>query len=362
MEGSSADFAARLKKAFTMKKAIKLLTIVGGLLLIVFMTVANVTLDPSKTSWTTWATNALIMVGIMVFGLVMGESVGTDKQTERKGGLYQTNMGLFYQAKEAVSDIAIYFSQFFLWYKDHERYDKRLDYLMENGFEYAWAKAIVDCLGVDDVERLTKESILFEKNGKKIIIKRIGEDKAEAVRKVLDGSIAIDSPSYSYYLSANAHDNKKYTLEQAKEITKSIRLNKGVNRVLKIGTSLFVSALWAMVTVNDFMDGESAQAWLNLISRITSFVTSFSSGWATSVVNVRLEALRLENKASVLKAFRSCVDKKEFVPKSYEEEAKALWEEEEKEREEARASVIDPEIIKPNETILIEQKKDEKNI
>ena len=351
------DFATRMKKAFTMKKAIKALTIVGGLALIVFMTVANVTLDPTKTSWATWLTNALIMVGIMVFGLVMGESVGTDRQTEKRGGLYQTNMGLFYQAKEAISDIAIYFPQFFLWYRETERYNKRINFLMENGFEYAWAKAIIDNLEIDDLPRLTREAVCYERNGKKVIIKRIGQEKEEAVRKVLDGSIAIDSPSYSYYLSANAHDNKQYTLEQAKEISKSIRINKGANRALKILSSLFISAIWAMVTVNDFMDGGSAQAWLNLISRITSFVTSFSSGWATSVVNVKLEALRLENKTTVLKNFRACVDKKEFSPRSYEEEAQAEWEREEKAREEAKANVIDPEIV-PNvdEPPLIEQK------
>lgn len=354
---STEDFATRMKKAFTMKKAIKALTIVGGLLLIVFMTVANVTLDPTHTSWASWATNALIMVGIMVFGLTMGESVGEDKQTEKRGGLYQTNMGLFYEAKEAIADIAIYFSQFYLWYKDKERYEKRIDFLMENGLEYAWAKAIIDNVPLDDLPRLLKESVAYEKDGKRIIVKRIAEDKAEAVRKALDGSIIIDSPSYSYYLSAGAHDNKKYTLEQAKEISRNIRINKGVNRALKITSSLFISAIWAMVTVNDFMDGGSAQAWLNLISRITSFVTSFSSGWATSVVNVKLEALRLENKTKVLTDFRASVDKREFIVKSYEEEAEALFKQEERAREEAKANVIDPEIVpKPEDAILIEHK------
>ena len=351
------DFASRFKKALTMKKAVKALTIVGGLALIVFTTVANVTLDPNKTSWSTWLTNSLILVGIMVFGLVMGESVGTDRQTEKKGGLYQTNMGLFYQAREAVSDITIYFSQFYLWYKERERYEKRIDYLMEHGFEYAWAKAIIDHLQLDDVSKLTREAVAYEKNGKRVIIKRIAPEKEEFVRKVLDGSITIDSPSYSYYLSANAHDNKKYTLEQANVITKSIRVNKTMNRLLKISSSLFISAIWGMVTVNEFMDGSSAQAWLNLISRITSFVTAFSSGWATSVVNVKLEALRLENKTTVLKDYRACVDKKEFTPRSYEDEARAEWEREEKAREEAKASVIDPEIVpKPEEITLIEQK------
>ena len=353
------DFSARLKKAFTMKKAIKALTIIGGLLLIVFMTVANVTLDPQKTGWKEWATNSLVLVGIMVFGLVMGESVGEDRQTEKRGGLYQTNMGLFYEAKKAIEDIEIYFSQFFLWYKQKENYTKRIEFLVDEGFDQQWAKAIIDCLEPDDIARLTRESILYERNGRKIIIKRIAPERVEAVRKALDGTIKIDAPSYSYYLSANAKENKKYTLEQAKEINKSIRINKGANRGLKIITSLAVSAIWAMVTVNDFMDGGQAQAWLNLISRLTSFVTSFSSGWATSVVDVKLQALLLENKTTVLKNFRACVDKKEFTPKTYEEEAKAIWEQEEKEREEAKENVVDPVIILPNVPLIENNDKKE---
>lgn len=352
------DFAQKVKKNFTMKKAIKALTIVGGLLLIVFMTVVNVTLDPRKIDLKTYATNAMIMVGIMVFGLVMGESVGEDRQTEKGGGLYQTNLGLYYEAKEAISPIEIYFEQFYIWFKEKQTYSKRIDFLVNNGFDHLWAKAIIDCAELSDVDKLTKETLCYEKNGKKVYVKRIAPEQAEAVRKALNGSIRIDAPSYAYYLSAHSHANKKYLLEQQKEIDRAIKLNKGASRGLKIITSLAISAIWAMVTVQDFMDGNNAQAWLNLVSRITSFVTSFSSGWGTSVVNVKLMAQMLENKASVLKYFKDCTDKKEFTPKTYEEEAQAIWEQEEKAREETKANTIDP-VIVPNLEVPLITAKDE---
>lgn len=357
MENDS--FTERLKKNFTMKKAIKALTIVGGLLLIVFMTVANVTLDPSKINWATYATNALIMVGIMVFGLVMGESVGEDRQTEKRGGLYQTNLGLFYEAKTAVEGIEIYFQQFYDWYKEKQTYSKRIDYLVsEGGFTYIWAKAIVDHLELADVDKLTKQTIIYEKEGKRAIVKRISPEQAKIVKEALNGSVRINAPSYTYYLSANAKGNKSYTLEQEAQIKKSIALNKGANRGFKILMSLGISAIWAMVTVNDFMDSGSGQAWLNLISRLTSFVTSFCSGWATSVVDVRLQALLLENKGDVLRYFRSCVDNKEFTPKTYEEEAQALYEEEEAQRKAHRESVIDPEIVPTIDNITMIETKE----
>lgn len=354
----SIEFTEKIKKSFTMKKAVKLLTIIGGLALIVFMTVANVTLDPTHIDWTTYLTNSLILVGIMVFGLVMGESVGDDRQTEKRGGLYQTNLCAYHEAKGAIADIEIYFEQFYLWFKEKCSYTKRVDFLVDNGFDHAWAKAIIDCIAIDDIDRLTKQSIVVERKDKKIIVKRIAVEQAEAVRKALNGSVKINAPSYSYYLSAYGKATRSYVLEQEHEINKDIKINKGANRGLKIISSLAISALWAMVTVNDFMDGDSAQAWLNLISRITSFITSFSSGWGTSVVNVKLQALLLENKATILKYFKDCTDKKEFTPKTYEEEAQAIWEQEERERKEAEASVVTPEII---ETPLLEQ-KDIKNI
>lgn len=350
------EFTAKVKKNFTMKKAIKTLTIVGGLLLIVFMTVVNVTLDPRNINLKTYATNAMIMVGIMVFGLVMGESVGEDRQTEKSGGLYQTNLGLFFEAKEAISPIEIYFEQFYLWFKEKQTYSKRIDYLVDNGFDTLWAKAIIDCVELSDVDKLTKETLCYEKGGKKIYVKRVAPEQADAVKKALNGSIRIDAPSYAYYLSAHSHANKRYILEQQKELERSIKINKGANRGLKIITSLAISAIWAMMTVQDFMDGGSGQAWLNLVSRLTSFVTSFSSGWGTSVINVKLMAQMLENKASVLKYFKDCTDKKEFTPQTYEEEAKAIWEKEEKAREDAKVNTIDAVPVPNLEVPLITQK------
>ena len=100
------------------------------------------------------------------------------------------------------------------------------------------------------------------------------------------------------------------------------------------------------------MSGNNAQAWLNLTARLTAFVTSFCSGWATSVIDVKIRAQVLENKTEILRGFQSCIDKKEFTPKTYEELAKAQYEAEEKAREEAIKNVVIPE----NEALGIEMK------
>ncbi len=88
-----------LKKSFNLKKAMKGFTIVMGIALIVFMTVANITFDTGKLNLKEYICNSLILVGIMVFGLVMGESVGEDRQLEKVGGIYQTNLGEYMEIR-----------------------------------------------------------------------------------------------------------------------------------------------------------------------------------------------------------------------------------------------------------------------
>ena len=169
---------------------------------------------------------------------------------------------------------------------------------------------------------------------------------------MFDGSLKLEAPSYVYYLSAHGKASNRDILEQPKAFAKEIKINKGVNRALKIVASLFISFLWSTMTVREFMSGNNAQAWLNLIARLTAFVTSFCSGWATSVIDVKIRAQVLENKTEILRGFQSCIDKKEFTPKTYEELAKAQYEAEEKAREEAIKNVVLPE----NEALGIEMK------
>ena len=340
------EFAQKMKKGFNLKKAIKAFTIACGLLLIVFMTVVNITFDASKINLVDYLCNSLILVGIMIFGLVMGESVGEDKQLEKAGGLYQTNLNGYIEAHTAIEDIEIYFSQFFQWYKEKRAYLKRINYLIDNGIGHEWAKAIVDCLEPHDLNKLLSQSIAYEKDGKKIIVKRITEAQYPFVKNVMDGKLKLDVPSYSYYLSAQSKPNRKDILEQPSALEKDIKTNKRLNRAMKIVCSLVISFLWSTITVREFMQGEDGQAWLNLVSRVSAFVTSFASGWATSVIDVKIRAEMLENKATVLRYFRQCTDQGEFKPRTYEEEAQAIYAEEERAREEAVKNTIIPETIK----------------
>lgn len=315
------------KRNINVKKVIKLVTILVGLVLIVLMTITNITFDLKNFNWTDWVTNALVLTGIMVFGLLMGESVGNDTQTTRINGMYQHNLGIYQDTLQAVKEYEVYFPQFYSWFKEEHAKQKRIDYLVDNGFDLAHAKNIVLYLSSTEVDELTHRLIKKTTEGKDVYIRKITERQKQYVNNVFSDKLKLETPSYSYYLSAFSTSNRKDILEQPYQYEKDILLNKRFSRAWKILFSLFISLVWATMTVQNFVDGNDAQAWLNLVSRLTAFCTSFVAGWGSSVVDVKIRANAIDNKTKILQYFLTSLEKKDFMPKAYEDTAKEEYEE-----------------------------------
>ena len=112
-----------------------------------------------------------------------------------------------------------------------------------------------------------------------------------------------------------------------------------MSRLIKIGSSLGISLIWGLLTVNDFISGNDTQAWVNLVSRISALFTSFFSGWMASVKDVKIQARILINKYRVLKMFHNHYMSKLFIAKSDDELADEELKAYNKKKEERRASV-----------------------
>lgn len=311
------------KRNITAKKLIKASTLIMGLVLIIFMTVSNIIFEPDKLDFFSWFTNSLISVGIMVFGLLMGESIGHDRQSENPKGLYQRNLKSYNSFRLTIENIEIYFSQFFLWFKEKELIKKKIEWLIDNSFDGQWARMIVLYAKKQDmiVGKLIKgdeeERVYITEDGHKL--KKISNEQIEIVKKIFD--IKLNTPEYSYFLSAFDNKSSGGVLEQGTTLRKQIKSDKRFNRALKIVSALFVSLILGMATVSDFTDDNAkAQAWFNLISRLTALLTSLLSGWSSSVLTVKTEAELLENKQRVLKYFKQTYESGEFKVLTYEEE------------------------------------------
>ena len=316
------------QKNLTKKKVIKITTIAIVVALIVFSTISNAIIDPEHLNFFKWLTNSLILVAIMVFGLFMGESIGEDEQKERKFGLYQESIKNYESAYKLIEDIRIYFSNFFLWYKEREIRQAKIDYLMDNEIDGRWAKICVDKLEKADFvvgkfiidESKPKEKVYMKEmpNGDVARIHKATQEEADKIIKMFD--IKIETYGYAYYLSYTESDVRGGNLRKAVPLNKKLHNNKVFNRILKITSTLFISLVWGMLTVEEFSSGaERLQAWFLLISRITCLVSSIISGWTSAVISVKIQANIINNKKDVLNDFRDSVDKKLFVPETYDE-------------------------------------------
>ena len=306
-----------------LKRIIKASTLLVGLILIVFISFFNATFDFTNFNWGEWAANSSILVGIMIFGILMGTSTGTDIQQDKVGGRYQNACNSYNEISLAIENIRIYFSQFWLWYKERKLVEKKIDYL----FDGRVAKIIIHNIEKEDLENgkllynlaepLEK---IYVKNG--IKIKKLDIDKIEIVKKTFD--IKLDTYGDSYYLSLFDDDDSSRVneAEKGKKINEKIHKDKRRNGLLKITSSLIISVAWGALTIYELTSGgEDAvrKAWLNLLSRLSALITSYLSGYSTSVINVRDKASAIENKVDILKTFKSTYDNKLFVPETYEQ-------------------------------------------
>lgn len=347
-------------KSVDLKKTIKAITIVIGFALIVFMSFFSAKFDFGKMDWGEWGANSSILVGIMIFGILMGSSVGEDFQKEKKGGRFQTSCASYKTADTLIEPIKVYFSQFWLWFKEKQLKEKKVEYLIDRQFDRRVALAIIHniekedlCVGALGYDESKPHEKYFIKNGKPI--KKLDNEALKAVKEAFN--LRLDTFGESYYLTMLDEGlGKIKEAEVGKAIQRKIERDKRNAFIVKIVSSLVISIVWSALTIRDFLsEGDEAtkKAWLNLLSRLSALVTSFVSGYSTAVVNVRDEANAIENKANILKTFKTSYDKQFFIAETYEEMvARELKEQEEASKENSTKEVVEISSQKPTEDLI----------
>ena len=316
------------EKNLTKKKIIKLTTIAMAIALIIFSTVSNAVIDPEHLNFFKWVTNALVFVAIMVFGLLMGESLGEEEQKDKIGGLYQKAITDYEAALLLIQAIKIYFADFLLWYKAREIRQEKIDFLMDNEIDGKWAAICVKYLEKSDFEigkfifdeSKPKEKIYLKElpNGRVIKIHKATKEQAANIIKMFD--ITIETYGSAYYLTYQESEIRGGKLKKAIPLNRHLHLNKTFNRTLKIVSTLFISLVWGMITVQEFSSPEEKkQAWFLLFSRIVCLFSSIVSGWTSAVISVKIQAQIMNNKRDILQDFKDSVDKNLFIPESYEQ-------------------------------------------
>jgi hypothetical protein len=339
-----------LKKVVTPKRLMYVFNLVFILVLISLMTVANIIIDPEHFNFFTWMTNSLILVGIQIPCIILGELMGKDRQMENDDGVYQKSLGKYLGIIQKITDdkTFVFFSQFFYWFRENETFNNRLNALISFEFDGLEAVYIARYVKLDDLPELSQRAIKKKNaSGKDIIIGPIKPEKIEEIREVLSGKFDVRQTSYAYFLSVDgSKDSANSIIDEGPRIERLREHNRTFNRLAKVGTMVVFSLIWSMVAVDTSQGMGSTQMWLNLMSRLTAMIAGLTSGWLTAIQDVKLAAAELNIKTKVINIF--CIDlaDKIFVPKTYEEMEEERFAEQEKREEEARKSVLDPEVVK----------------
>ena len=339
------------------KKISRLVVLIFFVITLIISSLWNLTFTSFDTK--SWIAKQLMMLFICVFGLLFGESSGTDYYKELTTGIYLFNLNEYNATNERTKTKFQFFDAWFLEQLPPALENKKIDFLVQVGVPLDKAKKIVKYCELSDLYSLTHEKatkITTEKNGD-IYIKQLQENQVEAVKYVLEGNIKLDNPNSSYYLTAFSDGRASATIyEVGRELEKAKHKTRTISRILKITSSLVVSTFFAIITINDFMGQGGAQAWMDLLSRFTSLITSLISGFASARVSVNLESRQIKNKTLILGMFEQDLNNGKI---NQVDNAKQIWEEEQKKKEEAMKNIITPE---PEETELIEKQEPQKNI
>ncbi|MCR4661690.1 MAG: hypothetical protein K5765_06825 [Clostridia bacterium] len=347
-------------KTVNFKRFARGFAIVWMIIFIIVMTITNVGIDKSF-DWIKWLGNAMILFGITVFGLLMGESIGVDMQKEKivrddngkiVGGLFQKNLFDYNVFREAIDPIIIYFHLFYDWIIPQRLESKQVNFLIMNDVNPKKAKKIVLYCTDADLFNLKNGAIKkVDEYGKEIYIDKLSAHEYEPVEEVLTGHVKLELSGTAYYLQAFAESSQRDILEQGEVYKRARKYNKTSSRAVRLVSGAVISLALGILTVNDFMRGNDAQAWMNLVTRITNLFTGLFSGWLSGAVDVKLEANAIENKTDVLKLFKSAYEKHLFELYDEDALAKKNYERQEQEKKEAEKNVIIPEVMEEKNLI-----------
>ena len=312
-----------ITKAFT-KTTLSLAMLVVGLAVVVILSVAQFALDFEHFNFSQWLSNSLLLTGILIIFMVIGESF---KNTimERPNGKYQYSLKTYREVRKAITDIVPYFGDYHIDYREKTLKNKKITLITNAGI--AQAREIVENLTINQIELLDHQPM--EVNG--IEFFTITPEQKKIILKVLENT-RIGLTTTVYYLS----EYNTYNVETDQDLPEKIQRKKTAfrwsGRIVRVVLGLSCSLLFAALTAND-----DWQSWYNLFSRIFTAISGLGTGYAIAYGINSFEIEDLEVKTTFLEIFQKSIELKTWVPLSHHEKFVKQMEEFKKKEEERKS-------------------------
>lgn len=299
------------------------------LLIIVFTSVVNAGLDPTKIFTTENMGNALINAAITVFSVVAAIPSGIVSTKQRRNsdgsdGRFLQEFSEYNDIRQKIEPRRVWFSQWHTLQHKKEQMQKCTDYLLSKGI--LQAECIMK-LSIEQVKELTTSKPL-KVEGKDVYFKALTPEQIAACIRVLSGKVIVHKLPDYYFLYIDGKSSKTFYDQAYRESADEsiVLISKLLSRIC---TGFIITCIFTGLVINtptaDSTYQATIMAIINIVARVFNATSSTLWGWLLGQDLVYKQCYYINGRTQFLKLFDS---DSSFEPKSVEDLAKLEYEQE----------------------------------
>lgn len=355
------SFLYKAKNAFNRAQFSRYIGFLGVVIATVVISLYQVGWDPTKIGWNVFVANTALLLFLGIYGLFFGEGEGGSFFKRIITGAYQVARSLFLDIVDAIKkkNYTDALPDYIVW-----RYQKDYDNTckMKMLSVRLFDMSILD-LPDEKIEELRTKHIKIDEN---TYYSKISDAQYKVIKQIKSGEIFVDYiDDYNFFLNDENTDGEqqatrvKNTPKRKEKITWKQRISRVVMifLVALIFAGFFKEAYGSGAESAAEQAAAQQQAIRTLLTRISTLVVSIAAGINTARLLNLEDVFVLKYKKSYDEVFFTCMENKTFIPVDYKAKAKADYEEQVRQEEEALKNVITPELVGENEPIMIGQQE-----
>lgn len=318
----------KLNKHFAKETLFVSVALLCMVIIIVFTSIVNAGLDPSKIFTKENAGNALINAAITVFSVIAALPAGmvaTKQRTNPDGsdGRYLQEFSEYNEIRQKIESRRLDFSQWHNAQHIKEQTQKCTDYLLSKGILQA---SDIMLLTVEQARTLTTSKPI-KVDSRTIYFKALTDEQIAACVRVLSGKVIVHKLPDYYFLYIDGKSSKTFYDQAYNEAADEnfVLISKLLCRIC---TGFIITCIFTGLVIYEVDPGTTAtnavlMAVINIVARIFNAVSSTLWGWLLGQEMVYKQCYYINGRTQFLKLFDS---DKSFKAVGVEELARADYE------------------------------------